>query len=450
MNRMIAIFLSVALAASCADKISYDDYVIPTVENYMAVPANDFLGSIGVNSSIDTRGEVLEKTLECMQYIGARWIRSGYGARGFSSFDYLIENGGIKFSISVGTGTSAIDTPLEGARYLKQKDALIAMEGCNEPNNWTIYYDGEAGGGSGTWMPVAKLHRDFYAAIKADPILKDVDVWTLTEAGAETDNVGLQYLTIPPGAGCLLPAGTTFADVANVHNYFIHPNFPAPQNNQTWGASDPSSACRVDGLYGNHGKTWGKGYDGYTDQECMMLRKVTTETGCTIDPDGGFVTEEIQGLMYMSCYLAQYARGWEYTSMYILRDRSDETGNQTFGFYTTDYTPRLAAHYLHNLTTILADDKSIEHPGIISFDIPDKPETVHTLLLQKYDGTFCLVVWGERYQGGKDDIKVIFENTYGKIEIFNPVEGTDAVKTVTNTNTVELTMTNHPYVLKFK
>ena len=115
----------------------------------------------------------------------------------------------------------------------------------------------------------------------------------------------------------------------------------------------------------------------------MRLRKVTTETGTTIDE---VVTEEIQGLMYMSCYLAQYARGWEYTSMYILRDRSDESGNQTFGFYTTDYTPRTSAHYLHNLTTILKDDKSIETPGRIAYSIPDKPETVHTLLLQNMTG----------------------------------------------------------------
>ena len=79
-----------------------------------AVPANDFLSSIGVNSSIDTRGESLDKTLECMQYLGARWIRSGYGAKGFDSFDYLIDKGGIKFSMSIGTsvGTIVALTPL--------------------------------------------------------------------------------------------------------------------------------------------------------------------------------------------------------------------------------------------------------------------------------------------------------------------------------------------------
>ncbi len=447
MNKMTSIFLTLALFAACDNKISYDDYVIPSDNVYTAVPANDFLGSIGVNSSIDTRGENLEKTLECMQYLGARWIRSGYGGKGYSSFDYLIENGGIKFSIAVGTGSSAIDVPLEAARYLKAKDALIAMEGNNEPNNWTIYYDGEAGGGQFSWMPVAKLHRDFYAAIKADPLLKDVDVWSLTEAGAETDNVGVQFLTIPSGAGCLMPEGTTFADVANVHNYFIHPNWPALSNNQTWNASDPSSACRVDGLYGNNGVTWSKGYRGYTEEECMRLRKVTTETGTTIDE---VVTEEIQGLMYMSCYLAQYARGWEYTSMYILRDRSDESGNQTFGFYTTDYTPRTSAHYLHNLTTILKDDKSIETPGRIAYSIPDKPETVHTLLLQKYDGTYELVVWGERFSGGRDNIVLKLDKVYSHINIYDPTKGTGVVDTFENTSEIPLTMTNHPYIVEFK
>jgi hypothetical protein len=447
MKKAAILLFTLFLVAACRDDISYDDYIISTDETYTAVPANDFLGSIGVNSSIDERGERLEKTLECMQYIGARWIRSGYGAKGFSSFDYLIEHGNIKFSIAIGTGQSAIETPIEAAVHLKAKNALIAMEGCNEPNNWTITYEGEEGGGSYSWLPVAKLHRDFYSAVKATPELADVDVWSLSETGAETDNVGLQFLKIPEGAGCLLPAGTTFADVANVHNYFIHPSWPAVQNNQTWVASDPSSSCKVDGLYGNFGLTWANKYSGYSNEECMKMRKVTTETGTTI---GGNVDDEMQALMYMSCYLAQYARGWEYTAIYILRDRSDEAGNQTFGFFTTDYKPRKSAEYMHNLTTILADDKSIENPGRLAYSIPDKPETVHTLLLQKYDGQYCLVVWDERFQGGTDNIVVRLDKAYEKVDIYDPTQGTDVIDTQTNTREVSLVMTNHPVVLEFK
>ena len=451
MNRIYHIFAVLSLAVAC-DRISYDDYIVSVEQRYNAFPANDFLESIGVNSSIDDRGENLESTIDCMQYLGARWIRSGY-TDNLSRFDRLIEEAGVSFSIMVSTDAGHTDeeklsVPIETAVYLKQKDALVAMEGCNEPNNWSIYYNGVAGGGSNSWVPVAELHRDFYAAVKATPELADVDVWSISEAGAEVDNVGLQFLTIPDGAGTTMPAGTTYADVANIHNYFSHPSFSAPQDNQTWVASDPSSSCRVDGLYNNHGMTWANNYQGYTDEECRNLRRVTTETGITI---GGPVDEEMQGRMYMSCYLAQFARGWEYTAIYILRDRSDESGNQTFGFYAPDYTPRKAAHYLHNLTTILADDRTIENPGSLSFSIPDKPETVHTLLLQKYDGTYFLVVWGENYSSGRaDNIEVRLHDTFNTVNIYDPTVGTDPVQTLSGAGTVPLQMTTKPYILELK
>ena len=67
---------------------------------------------------------------------------------------------------------------------------------------------------------------------------------------------------------------------------------------------------------------------------------MTTETGCTID---GPITEEIQALNLLSMYLDQFKRGWSHTAVYLLRDRTDEGGNQSFGFFKPDYTPRKAA-----------------------------------------------------------------------------------------------------------
>ena len=49
--------------------------------------------------------------------------------------------------------------------------------------------------------------------------------------------------------------------------------------------------------------TWLNKYKGYlTDEELEALPRVTTETGSTISDA---VTEEMQGLLYMSLYLAQ-------------------------------------------------------------------------------------------------------------------------------------------------
>ena len=42
-----------------------------------AVPASDFLNSIGANSAIAARRESLQKTIECADYLGLRWFRAG-------------------------------------------------------------------------------------------------------------------------------------------------------------------------------------------------------------------------------------------------------------------------------------------------------------------------------------------------------------------------------------
>src|SRR5262249_48939480 len=149
--------------------------------------------------------------------------------------------------------------------------------------------------------------------------------------------------TIPDGAGASLPAGTRFADFANVHNYIYHPGSPGLQDNKTWNAADPTSGCKVDGLYGNYGVTWAKQFRGYSEAELLTLPRVTTETGCTID---GPITERTQGLNLLSMYLDQFKRGWGHTAVYLLRDRTDEAGNQSFGFFKPDYGPRHAAVYL--------------------------------------------------------------------------------------------------------
>ena len=131
-----------------------------------------------------------------------------------------------------------------------------------------------------------------------------------------------------------MPDGTQFADAANCHNYIYHQNSPNVEDNKTWNASDPTSACKVDGLYGNYGLTWGSHFPGYTQERLITLPRVTTETGCTTDEK---VTDEIHALNLLSMYLDQFKHGFSHTCVYLLRDRTDEGGNQTFGFFGVNY-----------------------------------------------------------------------------------------------------------------
>ena len=131
---------------------------------------------------------------------------------------------GVRFSWGLVSGGTDLKQLVETAKPLAEAEALLAFEGNNEPNNWGVTYQGEKGGGRAkSWLAVAKLQRDLYEAVRTDPVLEKYPVWSISEGGAEADNVGLQFLTIPEGAGASLPDGTRYADSANVHNYFYHP-----------------------------------------------------------------------------------------------------------------------------------------------------------------------------------------------------------------------------------
>ena len=449
---------------------------------FKAVPANRFLNSIGMNTSINSRGENVNTTEEIMRYLGARWIRTSVGGSvssltnlpetslpgagtSIASYKQLYDNAGIRFSAGLGAGGQERNIPnlINNVKRIinaTSPDAIIAIEGNNEPNNrnWYVIFEGEVGGGNkegkNNWKPVARMQKKLYEDVKADPVLgKDgynYPVWSLTYGGASGENVGLQYLKVPEDDMAVPEEfrGVTFADVANLHNYFNHPSFKFPQNNQTWRAAEPSTnvppGCDV--LYRHFGVTWLNKYKGYlTDEELEALPRVTTETGSTISDA---VTEEMQGLLYMSLYLAQFAQGFDYTAMYLLTDRRDESGNQSFGFYDKFYNPRQSAHYLHNLTTILKDDKDIDELGELTYSITGRTITVHDLLLQKNNGTFELVIWGEKYEGGSDRITVGFDQTYDEVWVYNPTKGTAPEMVLNNVNSIELDISNHPYIIE--
>jgi hypothetical protein len=415
-----------------------------------AIPAADFLNSIGVVTTFPDRGQPLPKTVEMVKYGGFRWVRGGIeglssdGPTTIQTYLDLHQQTGVRFNWGLVSGGTDLTKLLETARQLAAANALLAFEGNNEPNNWGVTYQGEQGGGRApSWLAVAKLQRDLYNAVKSDPVLKNYPVWSISEGGAETDNVGLQFLTIPSGAGALLPDGTRYADYANVHNYIYHPNSSGLEDNKSWNAADPTAACKIDGLYGNFGVTWAKHFRGYSETELLTLPRVTTETGCTID---GPVTEEIQALNLLSMYLDQFKRGWRHTAVYLLRDRADEAGNQSFGFFKPDYTPRKAAVYLRNLTTILDDKGVLAELGQLNYAIPEQPATVHEMLLQKSDGTFELVVWGERLKGA-DHITVQLGRKFPTVKIYDPTIGVEPIETAVAVDSLKLALTDHPLVV---
>ena len=74
---------------------------------------------------------------------------------------------------------------------------------------------------------------------------------------------------------------------------------------------------------------------------------------------------------------------------------------------------------------------------------------MHDLFLYLLDGTFCLVVWGENYAGGSNEITVKFGKKHN-LGIYDPTTGTDVVQTVKKSDKISLTMTDKPYIIQLK
>lgn len=415
-----------------------------------AAAAWDFLNSIGVCVHIQ-HGDDAARIAPLLRYAGVRNVRDAAdGNYDMSGLLLLHREAGVGVVFGPGSGArdGCVEATVRAARELHAAGALVAVEGPNEPNNFGgVVYGGEAGGRELSWLPVARMQRDLYAAVKGDPELKGYPVYSSSEMGAQTDDCGLQFLEIPEGAQCLMPAGTRYADYANCHNYMYHPSWPgAPHDNQVWNAADPTPECRADGLYGNFGRTWRQGFEGYAQGQLDTLPRVTTETGVRVGDCDGAITESVQAHNYMNVYLAQFARGWSKTFIYEFID----DGDGRFGFYGSDYTTkRMAADCLHNLTSILHDDRPARRLPDLGYEIAPQPATVHDLLLAKSDGSLWLVVWGERVEGG-DVVTVRLPRRYGRIAVYDPVEGTEPLRTERRADEVVLTVSDGPLIVELR
>lgn len=416
-----------------------------------AVATNDFLSSLGIS------GGTTDMTAERLKYLGVRLCRCGSTEGGVTGDQVvrIAQAGNVKVIWGIKSGFNdtkgdSIQKEITNVTKVAQAGYLLGIEGPNEPDIFTLTYQGATNANGASWEPVAKLQRDLYAAVKANSVLGKYPVFHLTHNGGESNNVGLQWLKIPSGAGALLPDGTTYADYANVHNYAIWKDSKAPDDNIAWRAAsstDNQTSGQQEWLYSDYIRAWLKGYPGYTPAQAAALPKITTETGWWAGSGGN----DAQAKTILNIYLSQFLRGWSATNVYEIIDRWDEQ----FGFYDVNGNVRPAAKYLHNLTSLLADDEELASPGTLNWSIASSPATVHAFLTQKGDGKgnnghFFLVVWDERWPAKNDNIVVSLGKSYSNAKVWDVVAGdnTQTPQASQNVSSVALAMTDHPKIVE--
>jgi hypothetical protein len=405
-----------------------------------SVPVLDFLESLGVCTHIGQGVDSAAETATAMSYAGLHNLRDDGSAGAVPAWITVHQQSGALVSLLT---NQDVASTIAMAKQLSAAGALLAVEGPNEPNNFPVTYAGQTSSGT-TFLPVAKLQRDLYAAVKAEPTLAGIPVFHSSEAGgSEPDNMGLQFLTIPAGAGAMMPDGTKYADYANTHNYIVGHSAKL-SDNLCWNAADPTLNGDWDGLYVEYGKTWRGHFNGYSNADLQALPRVTTETGWVTSGTGS-ITEEQQGRLFLNLYLSAFKRGWSYTFVYMLRD---DPNQGYWGFFDTGYKAKKSGTYLHNLTTILAAP-SARQGARPDYSIASPPPTVHDLLMEKVNGSFDLAVWNERPSGGSDTVTVTFAAAHPTVNVYDPITGTAPTQSLANVTSVMLTLSDHPVIVEF-
>jgi hypothetical protein len=418
----------------------------------LPLKANDFLNSLGIASHMVQGIDAPAQVQAGLQFTGIRNLRED------STRNSTLLAGLCNIHSTTGAMIDELAVPGDVAASLAEYEALaycganLAAEGPNEPNNFNFAYMGSTCSMAGSFLACAEFQRDLYRAVKSDPKLAGMPVWSLTEPGAEPDNQGLQFLSIPGGAGTLQPAGTVYADAANCHNYVRGNGQTAIGNNQAWFAeSNAQGQGPWDGPDGEYlNSTW---YGHFTASPYALgpsISKVTTETGWATD---GSITQAQQAKLFVNVYLSAMKLGWSHTFIYQMFD-DPMHGNGYYGIFnqnasmTSTISPKASANYIRTMTIVLHDSSSDFTPTALAYSIPNEPATVHDLLMQKSDGTYELAVWADQVTGS-NNMTVNLGARFTRVNVYDVVRGTRPVSVFHNASAISLSLSDHAVFLEF-
>ncbi|WP_233862405.1 calcium-binding protein [Paraburkholderia adhaesiva] len=328
--------------------------------------ADAFLETLAVNTHVNyTDGAYanVRNIADDLAWLGIHHVRDAppaSGAAPLASYVYLAQHG-IKFNVLMHLD---IADHLDRALRLNAEvpGSVVAIEGLNEIDNWPVTYGDLKGADAGL-----AVQREIYTRVRGTPALAGVPVYDLT--GYDIKPVDTR---------------TNAADYANGHVY--------PQNGE-----QPMRNANGDSWMGSAVRLFRK----------FHLPMVITEFGYFSMPQSGWymigVDEPAQAKGVLNGYMDAAAAGVKRTYVYELLDQKPDPQNKNaemhFGLFRIDNSPKPVASAIRNLTSILKDDTKHSTNGAaggtLAYTLSGMPPLASSLLLQKNDGRFVLVLWNE-------------------------------------------------------
>ena len=390
-----------------------------------AVGANAFVDTIGVNthfSYTDTAYANLAGAGAALSYLGVDLVRDVLPASKLATYTQLAQLG-VRFDFFFpGDGNIAAYTATLASFAQSFPGQIAAIEGPNEVNFWPVSYVGLT-----DLESQAGVQRALFAAVNANPVLANVPVYNLTLGGVGES--AFQQLGDLSGA----------ADYANVHMYF--------------GSGEPPRA------YFNYAVSLGQ------IPKPGSLSAITEAGYSTAVNNAQGVDELTQAKYTLDLLLDAAKAGTPGIYLYELVDQRNDASRTdkelNFGLFHADWTPKIAASAIHNLTTILTDEAGATTAGAsLAYNIAGLPHTGQQMVFQEAPGVWDIVVWAEPDiwnestkqaigAAGSQVTITLPANAAGYV-VYDPMAGSTAIASGGATSQITVTVTDHPIIIELR
>lgn len=391
--------------------------------------ATHFTKSLGVNIHLGSQVySNVAQVSSALGYLGIDIVRDNLttSTREQNSFNTLAAEG-YRFDFGL---TPASNGTVDIAKFvaaLKSDKAhypgsIAAIEGPNEVNNWMISLDGR----TKSIAAAAEVQKGLYTAVKADSSLSSIPVYNVTIGSTNAS----QFAQL----GKL----SAYTDYANEHAYVM---------------STTNISSGLDYLLS------------FGQRVAPGKPVVITETGYNTLSSVWYngVSETVQAKYTLDTLMEAYQKGVSQTFLYELFDESDRPANSSeshFGLFHADKSPKLAATAIHNLTQILHDSGASANTatGTLTYALSNAPATSHDMVFAKSNGNKDLVLWAEpilwnqssqsAVQATPSTVSVNFAKPEGLVKVYDPLLGSAPIATYANTNSIQVTISDHPVVIE--
>ncbi len=381
-----------------------------------AKSADAFVDSIGVNTHLDYGGTWDGRNWPAIKQrlidAGIRNIRDGYGNthQDVSAFvQDLNRTGGVKIDFYADDRYNTSLDQYEQMWLGELKGAVASIEGPNEVDNrgpgWESRYRGYA--------------QQLSQTVRGNPGTSHIPLLSPSFA-----------------CGVCTPRLQSFGDVSAWTDY---------GNTHNYTGGQMLTDALMDEMFRNQAVMTGK-------QPVM-----STETGFSTNVKGANadhppVAAPQAGILGLRIYFEHFARGVPRTFWYDLADESTDTSQwgNGWGMLQADagLSPKPLYTAIKDTTSLLKDPGPSFTPGSLAYTLQGANANTRSLLLQKRNGTFWLVVWQQAEVWARGNLVPLspadlpltlqLDAPASSLAVYHPGQGTQAQTSVGNTATLPL------------